>query len=393
MTRFIVPVSQGGAIQVTEEMKRDAAATDASMEGGGGAYIYLVQHDSTAVTERQEAKGGDWLVSGAGDKAINLGSKPQVIILSQHIRYVRTGKKPDKNGQMREYDVWNLAWEAMTAEQQKTVDLPWEDPNSSRPVDTFLLLHVDQNGIDPHKIGVFRYQPKKLSAKDAKKWTSDAKAEAARGVPSFAQVWEMGSVMTKTNFGGSKLAATHAKCGVVPGTHPLYVKLKESWLHAQTLRKQAMSQILAAADGEQHTEPSDESLGNMADENAGDALGRGQSMVSEMTSESEYATTLPSDDEEPPPVKQATVDLPPAIPGDTVVVIEADDGSGKPAKGKLCDLTVGELRLSEAYYARIQRDMQGSPNLPQVKARLAAVQRRMEHLNDVASRAAGEPEF
>lgn len=232
MPGFIVPVAEGGQIQVTDEMRRDAAATAAGMEGGGQVYLYLCQSTSKVVKKRKEAQDADYIINGFGEKAVVLGKTCNVIVLSQCVRMCYE-VKDESTGESRV--VWDVPRDSMTDEQAAQADLPWEDPRAAKPYNAFMLLHVGQEGLDPHNIGPFSFHGKGLSAKPAKKWVTDILNAAARGVPAFSIVWQLGSV----EVGGKKdtmwNAMTHKQVGTIPGSHPLYAKLKTSWQHAQAL--------------------------------------------------------------------------------------------------------------------------------------------------------------
>lgn len=235
----LVPYEEG-KFQVTPEMRADAAAAAGTLEGGGGGpYLYLLQADATAVTERNEGRGGDWLVSGVGETPINVGQAPLVIVLSQHVRF-RYEVKENPNDPKSEWKlVWDVARDAMNDAQAAQADLDWKDPRAAKPYNAYVLLHVAANGdIDPHRIGPFRYRATALGAKDSKKWVDDLGNAAAKGLPPFACVWELGSVLTDTGYKSKKLAMTHKLKATLPSTHPDYAKLRESWQAAQVAKKQ-----------------------------------------------------------------------------------------------------------------------------------------------------------
>ncbi|MBK9976197.1 MAG: hypothetical protein IPP14_15635 [Planctomycetes bacterium] len=235
MSNGMVPYDES-KLAITPEMRADAAAAAGSLEGGGGGpYLYLVQADATAVTERNEGKGGDWLVSGVGETPVNVGQHPLVIVLSQHVRFRYETKDNEGNLKL----VWDVARDTMTDAQAAQADLDWKDPKAAKPYNAYMLLHVGDDGvIDPHKIGPFRYRATALGAKDSKKWVDDLGNAAAKGLPPFACVWELGSVLTDTGYKSKKLAMTHKLNATLPSSHPDYVKLRESWQAAQVAKKQ-----------------------------------------------------------------------------------------------------------------------------------------------------------
>lgn len=227
----IVPAGQESAMQVSKEARDVALAAASSIETtAGGPYMYLVQADSTAV-DRGEGTGGDWLVAGLGDdKVVNLGKNPMVIVVGHQIRYVQTRK--DETGQKRV--VFNLPWEEMNADQQRATEIDWKQPDAAKPVDSFMLLHVTDKGIDPHGIKAFNYQPKPGSAKDGGKWAAGLKAVAKRPVPiaPFAAIWRLGSIKAEYEVEGrkvKKLAMTHEYHGAIDSRTPAWKGLHESW--------------------------------------------------------------------------------------------------------------------------------------------------------------------
>lgn len=253
MSNGMVPYDES-KLAITPEMRADAAAAAGSLEGGGGGpYLYLLQADATAVTERNEGRGGDWLVSGVGETPINIGSKPLMIVLSQHVRFRHETK--DHEGNMKL--VWDVARDAMNEAQAAQADLEWKDPKAAKPYNAYMLLHVSDDGvIDPHKIGPFRYRATALGAKDSKKWVDDLGNAAAKGLPPFACVWELGSVLTDTGYKSKKLAMTHKLKATLPSSHPDYAKLRESWQAAQVAKKQQKATPHTPALG--HSAPMDE---------------------------------------------------------------------------------------------------------------------------------------
>ena len=237
MTNFITPTSKDGQIQVTDQMRADAAASVANIEAGGGPYLYgPANADAKVVIERQEAEAGDFVVLGLGDKAVNLGKTPMFIVLSQHKRFAYwQGSDSDKNL------VWDAAQTALTDAQAAQADLDWSDPRSARPYDSYMLLHVGKDGMDPKQIGPFRFKSSANTASDSKKWLSSIVGNASRGVPMFACVWQLEGYLKDTGHRSSKYSFKATNVGNVGESHPAYKKLKASWQHAQQMLGQSKS--------------------------------------------------------------------------------------------------------------------------------------------------------
>lgn len=342
----LVPYEEG-KFQVTPEMRADAAAAAGTLEGGGGGpYLYLLQADATAVTERNEGRGGDWLVSGVGENPINVGQAPLVIVLSQHVRFRYETK--DNEGNMKL--VWDVARDAMNDAQAAQADLEWKDPRAAKPYNAYVLLHVGAKGdIDPYRIGPFRYRATALGAKDSKKWVDDLGNAAAKGLPPFACVWELGSVLTDTGYKSKKLAMTHKLKATLPSTHPEYQKLKESWQAAQVAKKQqkATPHLPALS----HSDPDAEAERRAIEEADAEAARH-------------FAEQQRVHQEE---VRPATRELP-VIKADTEVAI------AKGRKMLLGKMDVDELRRSLAYHKTINQDNLGESDL----MRLHATMRELE---------------
>jgi hypothetical protein len=285
----------------------DAARVAAEQAASGikrnklGAYMYLLQHDSTAVTERREGAGGDWLVAGLDDeRVINLGDSPMLIVVGHQVRFVQTRQDPNTH---RNVVVFNLPWETMNATQQQATELPWDNPNSARPVDSFTLVHVTDSGIDPHKIGKFNFQPKPGSAKAAGKWVSDLGATIRMkpvGVAPFAAIWGIGSVATiNAKYNSRKLALTHKYLGALAANTGEWHAMQTLW-NESVAEHSAEASRRSAAPAIAHDGPSDEELGERADREADE--------YKRSNDPNDYATSLPPEDEETKPVTGRVVD-------------------------------------------------------------------------------------
>ena len=332
MTNFITPTSKDGQIQVTDQMRADAAASVANIEAGGGPYLYgPANADAKVVIERQEAEAGDFVVLGLGDKAVNLGKTPMFIVLSQHRRHSYS----EGAGKDRKL-IWDAARTELTNAQAEQVDLDWSNPRSARPYDSYMLLHVSKDGIDPNKIGPFRFKSSAHTATASKEWLSSIVGNAARGVPMFSCVWQLVGHMKDTGHGSSKYSFKATNVGNVSDEHPAYPKLKASWQHAQQMLGQSKSSGYAGGGDD---EPD---YGAMADE----AIAEAQSKAVEPDDyvvadggygDEDYQTSLEPD--VPKAAKEAGMDW------DTPIRCGKDD-DGILLKKPCCEMSAEEAKVA-----------------------------------------------
>lgn len=288
MSGMIVPADESGDLQISDEMKKDAAASVANMDVRERPYLYLCNPDAKVVVERKEAAAGDFVILGAGDKAINLGEKPMFIVLSQHKRF----SYYEGRGQDRKL-VWDVHSEALNDQQAAQADLKWSDPRSAKPYDAYMLLHLTGEAIDPHKVGPISFKSSAHTAKCSREWISAIVAQASRGVPAFAAVWQLEGYLADTGHGSSRFRFKHTAAGGIPDSHEAYPLLKESWQHAQLLLNQAKSASPAST-----TATNVSNTPTSAQEASDRAV---EQFASQGSDYGDYATGLPDDGELDPP--------------------------------------------------------------------------------------------
>lgn len=243
---MIVPSNQQQAI--TPQMRADAQAAQASIEAsGGGPYLYLAQPSAKVVVERQTCRGGEYVIID-GDRDINVGSKCMVIVVSQHVRFKHTVKEI-KNGKETTRTVWDAAREAMTEAQAAQADMDWSDPRSAKPYNSFFLVHTTADAVDPYSVKIVRYKTDGLAAKPGKKWVDAIANQQVRGVPMFAQVWELGSELVDTGHNSKMFIPTFKYVGGLDSNHPAYATLKESHQHAEAMKKVAKGRVVTGGTG------------------------------------------------------------------------------------------------------------------------------------------------
>jgi hypothetical protein len=278
----IIPAGQESQIQVSEEAREAARQAAAALEGVKVAYVYLCNADAKVVTDRKEAQAGDFVVIGARDRSVNLGKTPMFIVLSQHVRHAHYVKENNRNKL-----VWDVARDALTAEQAAIVKNDWK---SAKPYDSYMLLHVSNEGLDPHRLGPVSFKSSAHTCDASQTWLQSLSGKAKVGVAPFSSIWELKGVLEDTGYGAQKYTFQIRYVGCVGPNDPAYKKLAESWQAEAGAKARAKATTFTGGVSEDDVVVEDDHYGAMADEQRGKVT---LEKTPPADASDDYATELP----------------------------------------------------------------------------------------------------